>query len=548
MHTASYLITRLKPDVIGERADRVFQLLPNRIKNLVIVNGNLSDFEMIQACVKVAEKYSDNILVIPPLLARMTYALKDIAKLHDPPLNERILVVTINNSFNDFVILQRNQNFELEIIHRSFCKSENEIMKEFPQIYQEFFPDATVILFQKEYSEFVEKIQNVFNPKNLFSRFYKRWDYLLMSGGLMRAPNSDDREFDKRYWIPNFSMGIETIIYSGRKIILPEGTKIPCKFYGINNRTPQSIKLWYSAEYYQLYENLVYGRKEASKKSIYLTGSSDQVIGYYDDRGVPYISSIIKQQTVINEEKEAFNRVNQTLSLQTMSTTESKDDKAICEPTTKSDAPSISKDSLNNEHMEAFRPKSRTQRRRERKIKNGKKFNPTFIFEEDFFGAEIFQDDVTQKVKDSAGNERIPLYLSMADGIPEIGEKARNDYHKFPQYVIYDVFKVIGKPLNEIKIDPKWGFKVIENNGNICFQIETPAGPRLIPQEIVISAFMKSAKLKVESKMGNEKQINKILLSTTLKLSKPQKVIFEKAAEKNNLEILYFIVALTESE
>uniref|UniRef100_A0A914QUJ3 Uncharacterized protein n=1 Tax=Panagrolaimus davidi TaxID=227884 RepID=A0A914QUJ3_9BILA len=453
---------------------------------------------MIQACVKVAEKYSDNILVIPPLLARMTYALKDIAKLHDPPLNESILVVTINNSFNDFVILQRNQNFELEIIHRSFCKSENEIMKEFPQIYDEFFPDATVILFQKEYSEFVEKIRNKFNPKNLFLRFYKRWDYLLMSGGLLRAPNSDDREFDNRYWIPNFSMGIETIIYSGRKKILPEGTKIPCKFYGINNGKPQSIKLWYSSEFFQLFENLVYERKEASRKSIYLKGSSDQVIGYYDDRGVPYISSV--QQAAITEEKGAIciNRVNQNLSLQTMSTTES---------------PKI-----------------------------------TLIFEEDFFGAEIFQNGVTQKVKDSEGNEQIPLYLSMADGIPEIGEKAKNDYHKFPQCVIYDVFKAIGKPLNEIKIDPKWGFKVIENNGNIFFQIETPSGPRLIPQEIVISAFMKSAKLKVESKMGNKNQINKIRLSTTLKLSKPQKVIFEKAAEKNNLEILYFTVALTESE
>uniref|UniRef100_A0AC35GSS1 Uncharacterized protein n=1 Tax=Panagrolaimus sp. PS1159 TaxID=55785 RepID=A0AC35GSS1_9BILA len=458
----------LKPEIIAERADRVFKLLPNRIKYLVIVNGNISNFEMIQACVKVAEKYSDNIIVIPSLLARMTHALRDIAKLHHPPPDELILVVTINNSFIDYVILKRDHDFQLNIVRRSFCNSRNECMKELKKIYDQFVVDATVVLVHDKCSEDVDRIRNDFKPANLFVRFYKRWDYLLMSGALLRAPDVNEREFDERYQIPNFSMGIETNINGGKNlVILADRTRIPCKIYGVDG-TPRFITL---------FDDLILESKEASKKHVWLTGSSDQVIGYFDDRGVPYIST-------------STNPVEQALPHSPKPTAD--------------DALRIN-----------------------------------FIFEKQYFGAEIIENGVTQKVKGSEGNERIPLYLSMADGIPEIGEKAKNDYQKFPQCVIYDVFEIIGKPLNKIKIDPKWGFKLTDNNnGDVHFQIETPSGPRLIPQEIVLSAFMKSIKLKVESKMGNENHIDKIHLSTTFRLPKSQKEIFEKAAAKNNLQIL----------
>uniref|UniRef100_A0A914QAQ0 Uncharacterized protein n=1 Tax=Panagrolaimus davidi TaxID=227884 RepID=A0A914QAQ0_9BILA len=130
----------------------------------------------------------------------------------------------------------------------------------------------------------------------------------------------------------------------------------------------------------------------------------------------------------------------------------------------------------------------------------------------------------------------------MVNGTPEIGEKAKNDYEKFPKHVIYDVLKIIGKPLNVIKIDPKWGFKLEENDGNILFQIETPNGPRLIPQELVISAFLKAMKIRAESAMENNPALTEIRLSTNFRLSKSQKSVFEKAAVKNSLTILYFIV------
>uniref|UniRef100_A0AC35G913 Uncharacterized protein n=1 Tax=Panagrolaimus sp. PS1159 TaxID=55785 RepID=A0AC35G913_9BILA len=502
----------LKPSVIRERANKVLQLVPNRINNLVIVNGNLSDFEMIQACVEVAEEFADNIIVIPPLLARMTYAMESIAKLHDPPADETIMVVTVTHAFVDFVILQRNQDFELNIIHRKMFKQTSDCMKEFPRIYNEFYPHATAILVHDDFLQLAEDIQYKFRPDNCFIRHYKRWDHLLMFGGLAQITD-DPNDFDSRYRIPNFSMGLETII-PGRKatgcnyVILPERTRIPCNIYGVEGK-PLPITLFYFPEHYLFFDNLTYERKDASTKCVWLTGSLDQIIGFYDERGVPYITS-----TSDNKEKN------------------------VLQPVVPDKINEIKKETLKTSIME--QPNGRTVNPNQPSA-TAEASQITFVFEEKFCSVEIYQSNSLQKVEDSTGKEWIPLYLSMANGTPEIGEKAKNDYEKLPKYVIYDVLKIVGKPLNAIKIDPKWGFKLEENDGNILFQIETPNGPRLIPQEIVLSAFLKAMKKLVESAMYPS-EIKEIRLSTNFKLTEPQKAIFKKAALKINLEIIFYIV------
>uniref|UniRef100_A0AC35GAS4 Uncharacterized protein n=1 Tax=Panagrolaimus sp. PS1159 TaxID=55785 RepID=A0AC35GAS4_9BILA len=158
-----------------------------------------------------------------------------------------------------------------------------------------------------------------------------------------------------------------------------------------------------------------------------------------------------------------------------------------------------------------------------------------FLFRGNFYAVEIISNGDTEVMSDWT-----PLYLSMANGTPEIGENAKDDFKKFPTYVVYDVLKIVGKPLNAIKIDPKWGFKLEENDGNILFQIETPNGPRLIPQEIVLSAFLKAMKIRAESAINTP--VKEIRLLTGFELNESQKAVFEKAAAKNNLKIIFYIV------
>lgn len=114
-------------------------------------------------------------------------------------------------------------------------------------------------------------------------------------------------------------------------------------------------------------------------------------------------------------------------------------------------------------------------------------------------------------------------------------------YLKFKLISFLDVLKIIGKPFNEIQINPKWGFELINKNGIVYFQVKTSTG--LFSQELIISAFLKAMKLQTESFMGTQNHIKEIRLSTNFRLSQSQKDIFKKAAAKNNLEILLFNVS-----
>uniref|UniRef100_A0A914R1H5 Uncharacterized protein n=1 Tax=Panagrolaimus davidi TaxID=227884 RepID=A0A914R1H5_9BILA len=67
-------------------------------------------------------------------------------------------------------------------------------------------------------------------------------------------------------------------------------------------------------------------------------------------------------------------------------------------------------------------------------------------------------------------NEWTPMFLSMLEKKPTIGENAHSHCSYFPKYVVYDVLKIIGKSINEIAIDPKWGFQLVKHNRIVYFQ------------------------------------------------------------------------------
>uniref|UniRef100_A0A914PCD5 K Homology domain-containing protein n=1 Tax=Panagrolaimus davidi TaxID=227884 RepID=A0A914PCD5_9BILA len=160
---------------------------------------------------------------------------------------------------------------------------------------------------------------------------------------------------------------------------------------------------------------------------------------------------------------------------------------------------------------------------------------PSFIFLIDGrFGIEIYESGTTKML-----NEWTPLYLSMAEKGIEIGENAKSHFRDFPNFVVYDILKIIGKPINEIKIDPKWGFEIVENNGILFFQIETQNGKRMIPEEMILAAFFKTMKSRTEKYLNEN--IKEIYLSTNFKISESQRNVFKKAALKVDLEIKLFL-------
>uniref|UniRef100_A0A914YY73 Uncharacterized protein n=1 Tax=Panagrolaimus superbus TaxID=310955 RepID=A0A914YY73_9BILA len=502
---------KLEPKMVGERAELVYQMVPGRMKNLVIINSNFGDFECIQTAADAGEKYADNVIVITPLLSRLTYALNDLAEFRNPPNDEVILVLTITSLFSEFIILRRDRNFQLYIAE-CISRKPGECMQIFLEIYKDCYPHATILLTQLDYADVANNIKNRFEPENCFIKIFKRWDFSLLYGGLFYAMNDED--FDPRYHIQNFASGIETTIgvYRSRKrhIILPDRSPIPCELHGIDG-TPQPIQLFYFHEYLQVYERLVYQRRPASKNVIRATGSSRQVIGYVDEKGVPYAHPKNVAET---QKSKDSGYDSATTSAVKSPKKEDVDSHLMAQP-------------------ETFSPANAVEM---------KSANVKFIFENNVFAIEVYKNGVMERIENSEGNEWTPLYFSMATGVPEIGDNAKADYQKFPERVIYDVLKIIGKPMNEITIDPDWGFKLVEENNNIFFEIETPSGAARFPQELVLSVFMKTMKLQAASAL-NDIVLSEIRLSTNFKLSESQKAVFKKAAQKNTLEIFSFIVS-----
>uniref|UniRef100_A0A914QC84 Uncharacterized protein n=1 Tax=Panagrolaimus davidi TaxID=227884 RepID=A0A914QC84_9BILA len=165
----------------------------------------------------------------------------------------------------------------------------------------------------------------------------------------------------------------------------------------------------------------------------------------------------------------------------------------------------------------------------------------TFLFKNDnTFAIEIDQNGKIEKLNNNFDNEWTPLYLSMKERSLEIGEMAQIHYLEFPKFVVYDILNIIGKPLNQIEINPYWQFNVIDNNGIKCFEVETSNGLRLIPEDTVLAAFLKKMKEKAENNLNTE--IREIFISSNFGFTESQKNVFKNAALKIGLNVLEFFV------
>ena len=106
--------------------------------------------------------------------------------------------------------------------------------------------------------------------------------------------------------------------------------------------------------------------------------------------------------------------------------------------------------------------------------------------------------------------------------------------------MLSDFLKIIGRPVDEIQMNPKWGFHIIEQEDGLLFGIETPNGTKCFPQYLAISAFLKV--LKIRAELNLETVVKKVIIQTCFNLTDSQKSVFKNAAFKLGLEIGSFSV------
>uniref|UniRef100_A0A914PRH7 Uncharacterized protein n=1 Tax=Panagrolaimus davidi TaxID=227884 RepID=A0A914PRH7_9BILA len=525
---------------VKERAECVFKLPKKKMKNLVIVNASLSTFDLLQACVEVGEKYAENVMVIQPLLARITYALEFLSKKKAlPPENEVILVITITGVFNEFVLLRRDSALQLYIAEYE-TNAPNQRKKAFAKYYGNYHPTSTIFIVHEDLENAINQLRDEFQPENCYIRSFQKWDYILLFGGMLRAMGDEDG-YNSKYHVANFSNGYETIIQQSktqqrRHILLPDLSPLPCKIFGLNG-VSQRIKLSYCDQYHLIANEHSTTKRYAVDRPLEVCGSSKEVIAFIDARGVPFLRPP-KDTVEATKIPEIQKKDVKAPALQRSSTfSKSNPSYAGIVSQTSTAALNIQPSSS----VKSFQPSSSLNNPQpsssiqisapSRQIR--------FIFRDNFYAVEVYRNGITRVFANSFGKEWTPLYFSTANGTPQFGETAKDHCEKFPKHVIYDLWEVIGKPKYEIRINPNWGFELIVDNGIVHYQIETPSGTRLIPQEMVIAAFLKNMKIRVESNL--DAKICEIYIFTNFKLNESQKAIFMKAAAKNDLKILSFI-------
>uniref|UniRef100_A0AC34F8G1 Uncharacterized protein n=1 Tax=Panagrolaimus sp. ES5 TaxID=591445 RepID=A0AC34F8G1_9BILA len=118
-----------------------------------------------------------------------------------------------------------------------------------------------------------------------------------------------------------------------------------------------------------------------------------------------------------------------------------------------------------------------------------------FLKQEEGASMEVFLSGKWHQVKNPSGNFCTPAYISFKKEKLEIGETALNVYKKNPEFVLFDMLRLLGRSYDQISPQPSWRFSIAENPRNpnsVVYEVETWQGRRAITPEFAFGIFLKA--------------------------------------------------------
>uniref|UniRef100_A0A7E4VGC3 Lactamase_B domain-containing protein n=1 Tax=Panagrellus redivivus TaxID=6233 RepID=A0A7E4VGC3_PANRE len=118
----------------------------------------------------------------------------------------------------------------------------------------------------------------------------------------------------------------------------------------------------------------------------------------------------------------------------------------------------------------------------------------------DFVGKTGFE-----VITDWNGNKNIPFVVSFANESPSVGVSALVDFKEHPDRVVWDLFHILGRNVNEVIVNPKWTFDIMEatrfdNTAMIAF--ETTKGRVMTAPSGITAMFLRAIQKLVVAKTG----------------------------------------------
>uniref|UniRef100_A0AC34FZ97 Uncharacterized protein n=1 Tax=Panagrolaimus sp. ES5 TaxID=591445 RepID=A0AC34FZ97_9BILA len=149
---------------------------------------------------------------------------------------------------------------------------------------------------------------------------------------------------------------------------------------------------------------------------------------------------------------------------------------------------------------------SKTFEGRERLLKQLLNLGCTFIIflkEEDCnASAEVLLNGKSYQVKNPSGNIWTPAYISFKKEKEKIGETALEDYTKRPEFVVFDMVRLLGRSSDEIFPQSSWRFSLAQNPKNsnsVVYEVETWQDRRLITPEFALGLYLKALRRLAET-------------------------------------------------
>jgi len=124
-----------------------------------------------------------------------------------------------------------------------------------------------------------------------------------------------------------------------------------------------------------------------------------------------------------------------------------------------------------------------------------------FLSSTGFCGITVTEEGKTSMLKkDKDDDGWIPMFISLKDGVPEVGVKALEDYKTNPEAVVFDIFKFLGKEYSKITSEEKWKFELIpKEDERFLIKVKTSKGDKEFDPELALAIILKSLKMFAEN-------------------------------------------------
>uniref|UniRef100_A0AC35F076 Heat shock protein 70 n=1 Tax=Panagrolaimus sp. PS1159 TaxID=55785 RepID=A0AC35F076_9BILA len=129
---------------------------------------------------------------------------------------------------------------------------------------------------------------------------------------------------------------------------------------------------------------------------------------------------------------------------------------------------------------------------------------------------------------DNQGQRLLPSYVGFDENKIKCGQLVADRLRYFSKYTVFDSKRIIGRKFEDIKINSRWPFKIINTGNGVCIEVETATEISRKNPEQIATALLKQIKQKAEAFQGQK--LTNVVITVPATFTELQKCATHSAA------------------